>query len=327
MHELFPDWYRVADPNATREVVAKRSDATDEVVGSITKKQAAELAGYIARPRQEAPAWFQKTYKTHDELMLTRAIDAELRILAGITLRVTLEPMRQTGAGGEVPVAAGLSLLTGAFGMKDEPTWLKEHLHAAAEGLSKVGRQVRHTHGPLSVATPLTPESVNEAFGSTKTAMDAIAEMNDYLWWALTKHSRLLTQTYESLPPEVVALTAPADLFHYVRTVPVAPETETLLLHVLLQMSGARETEFSFRNYVSSFGRERAEKLVQPCPSACTVLCPIMWSISAIASAKTWQSEFEKFFGFRTATKFPAQSMTIQFLRELCLAKIFAGSD
>ena len=61
------------------------------------------------------------TYKTHDELMPTRGIGEELRTLAAITLRVTLEPLGENGGGGEVPTGAALSLLTAAFGMKDEP--------------------------------------------------------------------------------------------------------------------------------------------------------------------------------------------------------------
>jgi hypothetical protein len=316
MHELFSTWYRFADPNAPRETIDKRWAATEEILASVTKEEVTELAVYIARTKREAPERLSTTHKKHDEQMPSREIEEELRVLAAVVLRIALERSDNH----QVSIVAALSLLTGAFGMKDEPRWLEEHLGAATRCLSEAGRQVRKPGEQVAISS-VSPESVNAALTSAQTMIDAVGEANNYLWWAFTKHSRLLDVAYESLPLPVVALVAPADLFGFVRKVPVAPETETLLLHVLLEMPGTRDTELSWKNYFSGLNRDYAQRITKSVPAACSALCPVLWCVAAIADAKTWQNAFEKDFGIRTAAKFPLQSIAIQALRELCLVK------
>src|SRR2546427_7705698 len=124
MHELFADWYRTAAPNAARETLLQRWAATSEILDSITTERVAECAGCIARSQLQAPQWFRTVYRTHDEAMPTRGIGEELRVLASIVLRLVFDGGAK-GVDG-VAAAAALSLLTAAFGMKHEPSWLNE---------------------------------------------------------------------------------------------------------------------------------------------------------------------------------------------------------
>lgn len=332
MHEQFPDWYQVADPNASRETITKRWAATEEHLASVTQEKVAELAGYITRSQIEEPEWFQKVYKKHDDVMLTRNVGAELRVLAGIVLRITLENGDEDEAeteeeGREVSISAALALLVGAFGMKEEPKWLREHLVAAARQLSRTGHAMREVTADFSVDSPLTAEGVNDALRAVQTRMDAVTEENNYLWWAFVKRSQLLNDEYAKLTPSVVALAASVEIFALVRWVPAAAETETLLLHVLLSTPGGSDTDLSFKNYFTGLGRERAQRLSRPVPPACTTLCPIMSAISAVAEGKKWLADFEKMFGIKTTTSFPPHSVALQLFRELCLSRLFVPEE
>src|SRR5207249_54598 len=103
------------------------------------------------------------------------------------------------------------------------------------------------------------------------------------LWWAFTKHSRSLNGAYNSFPVATIALSAPVDIFGFLRDVPPAPETETILLHILWGMPDAKEVELSFKNYLTGLGHDSAKQLARSVPQTCAALCPVMWGISAVA--------------------------------------------
>ncbi len=315
MHTLFSDWYLVANPLATRETIEMRWAAL-EGIAALSIERAGELAACVVRPKLATPEWFRAAFKAADPQMPTRGVEEELRILAAATLRVAM------AVEGKISATAALSLLAGAFGMKDEPRWLKEHLHAAVAQLAAAGTAARVV-APLSVLA-LTLEEVNSGFAVAQRMIGGLAEANDYLWWAFAGQSEIFGEAYKTMPASVVSLVAPVDIFAFVRTLPPTPETETLLLNVLTGTASTKEPDLSFKNYLSSLGRERAVKIVRHIPESCAALCPVLWSIEATSTARSWVAEFEKSFGFRTSNKFPVQAVAVQLLRELCLVKIFA---
>lgn len=322
MHNLFSDWYSMVDPQASRETLTKRWTATEELSKSITMPQIAELAAYVTRSRQSAPDWLQGKHKEHDALMRTRSIDEELRVLAAAVLRVIVDGAETDGP----VVAAGLALLTGAFGLQSEPRWLKEHLDAAASKLAETGRSVREPVGEASIAVA-SPDEINGALSSIESAIKSVAEANDYLWWAFLRNSRLLGGPYTSHAAPVIAVVAPADVFGLVRSVPVASETEALLLHVVLEAPGARDADLSFKHYISALGRENAKRIGSDLPADCRTLCPVMWAISAASKNQGWQTEFEKLFGFKTTSRFSTAAVAIQGLRERSLVSVFSAAS
>lgn len=315
MHAMFSDWYHTVQPTADRATVDKRWDATSECASGITKDQIADLAAYIARGNSASIEWFRTIYKKHDEVMLTRGIEEELRVLATITLHVSFE------TDSDIAGMAALALLTAAFGMKDEPSWLEEHLKGAARRLSAIGATRREWDGSLSV-TDATVDETNKALSSVARQLQALTESNDCLWWALTDHSRSVGDDYKTLGSSVAAMAAPADLIHFVRLLPASAEAETLLLHIVAS-AGADSEGLSLRNYVSGLGRDRAKQLSRDVPPKCTPLCPLTWATLAAAEGKSWTSEFEKLYGFKSTTTFTPNAVALQTFRELCLAKMF----
>jgi hypothetical protein len=322
MHEMFSDWFHVVDPQASRDTITKRWAATDEVTASLTKDQAAELAVFVVRRRPSAPQWFQDVHKKHDDVMPLRNTDEELRVLAAVSLRTAFEKNCAEGAG----MVAAMALVTGAFGMRDEPAWLNEHLRSAAEHLSEAGRRMRQAGEPTGTQAVGGAESDegSEALQTIRVRVEALTESTNYLWWAFTNRSALLDQDYASLSAPVVALVAPVDVFRSTRLLPLAPETEALLLHVVLAISGA--ADLSLKNHVMSLGRDEAHKVRSVIPATVQLLCPLAWVIATLAEGKNWQAEFERLFGVRATSKFPVGAIAIQRLRELSLAKAFEAS-
>lgn len=319
MHQMFSDWYRTVQPTADRQAIERRWAATEECLSSLTTKQVTDLARYIAgRATSQSVEWMRAVYKSHDDVMPTRDIDEEMRVLAGVVLRLALE--RGTGNAS----TASLALLTAAFGMKDEPKWLGEHLAAAARHLSTAGRSARERSQALTVSDA-NPESINGALSDVQRLIDSLSESNDALWWAFSKHSRLLTDSYSRLGMPIAALAAPIDAFESVKIIPPAPEFETLLLHIVLEASLSTDTSFSLRNYASGLGAERAKRLAHSVPSDCEALCPVMWMISVLAKDhKSWMTDFDKLFKFKLTTTFPVTAVSIQLFRELCLTRAFS---
>jgi hypothetical protein len=315
MHAMFSDWYHTIQPMADRATVEKRWDATSECASGITKDQIADLAAYVARGDSGSIEWFRIIYKKYDDVMLTRGIEEELRVLATIALHVSFETDSDLGA------MAALALLTAAFGMKDEPSWLDEHLKGAVKRLSAIGAAQREWEGELSV-TEATVEQTNNALGIVTRQLQALTESNDCLWWALTDHSRSIGDGYKTVGASVAAMVAPADLIQFVRLLPPSAEAETLLLHVVTA-AGGNSDALSLRNYVSGLGRDRAKQLSRDVPRKCTPLCPLTWATLAASEGKSWTAEFEKLYGFKSTATFAPHSIALQTFRELCLAKLF----
>lgn len=320
MHALFTDWYRVADPKASSETITKRWTATEELLASITTPEMLELAAFVVRPSAQHPTWLQAAYKAQDDVMATRNIDEELRILSGALLRLAVESDPDEGS--NTDLAAALSLLVGVFGMPDPPLWLREHIEAAAEALNTAGR---HDHAAFSASTltdPLTAAAVQKTFAQARRAIDEVAEINSYLWWTFTRYSAVLSGPYDAHQLQIVAFAAPFDLFRLVRRSPLAPECETLLLYALGHHRSADTPDVSFKNYITALSRQQAQLFHAPLPAGCSDLCSLMWAVDATVAGRAWQVEFEKRFGFRTAAKFSPGAVAIEFLRELLLLKI-----
>ena len=333
MHTLFTDWYSTVDPAAQREVIQKRWDATAELVESMTIDRVVSLAAYITRDHLEAPEWLRNTHKSHDDVMPTRGIAAELRVLAGAALRVCFDNVPGSSSPAEVDdesagdanlsTAAALALLCGAFGLQNEPSWLSEHLRAGAKYIAVTASQIRQTATPLKVSTPLSVDALNSVLASVQDRLNYSDESRDYLWWALSRYSRLLSDRYSNMSPAIAAIAIPSDAFSFARAIPAAPESETLILNTLLDLEGAAEMELSFKNFAVGLGKEKAAKLT-PRQPVCRDLCPVLWAAGAVAAGKTWIKDFEQLFGFRTSTAVSAQAIAIQCFRELSLSLVCA---
>lgn len=303
---------------ADRQTLERRWLATETCLASLSDAQVAELATSIVRREPASPEWFRQIYKAADDVMPTRAIDEEMRVLAAVVLRISVENNDDTST------TAALALLAAAFGMKDEPTWLGEHLKEAAKSLSERGRNLRQVSRPSTVAD-LTLEAVGKSIERVENLVESLSEANNCLWWAFTKRSESLDLDYRVVGIPAIAVAAPADLFRVVSQIPAAPEAETILLHVVSDTAGTGERDFSFKNYISALGRDQASSLRVEVPQACALLCPLMWAVSAAAGGKPWASDFEKRFKLKTATTFSLEAIALQGFRELCLIESFAG--
>jgi hypothetical protein len=319
MHALFPDWYRVANPTPDSATVESRWAATNEFLQSVTKAEIAQLAAFVCHD-SAVLLRFKDLHKQHDALMPTRHVDEELRILAAAALRVAIETIK----GGRGDVAA-LALLCGSFGESDQPSWLGEHVEAAASHVAGRGQAVRGLAQP-PIPDPYDAVAMKAAFDAVTSSLSTVAEANDYLWWAFTKFSAKLGTPYSGMSPMLAALAGAQDLFRFVRHVPAAQETETLLLHVVGEVGGTSASALSLKNVMSALTREQAEKLGRTIPSECGSLCPLHWCISKVAERSSWIAAFEKDFGIKTATTFAPQVIALQALRELSLCASFAES-
>jgi hypothetical protein len=301
MHRMFTDWYQQVRPAADRQTIERRWAGIEGCLTSLDFSRLADLSACVAR-RTSSVEWFREVLKGADEVMPTRGVDEEVRVLAAVVLRLSVEQQDDKS------VVAALGLLTGAFGTKDEPDWLGEHRREAAKELARVGREDRQVTQTTQIAE-LSIAGVNAA----------IRETNDCLWWAFTGYSAALKLDYKTLGLPGAALVAPVELWQVIRTVPHSPETEALLLHVLFDIAGDGGKEYSFKNHLSALGREQAQAIRKQLPAQWAVLCPVLWAIAAVADGRSWITEFEKLFKFRSTAIFNSSAVAIQVLREACL--------
>lgn len=314
MHALFSDWYQVIDPLAPRETIEKRWAATEECLEGLDMGKVAELATYVALVQPQTLSWFRAVYKKHDDVMKTRGVDEEIRLLAAVVLRVAIE--RED----DLAVLSALCLLTGVFGRSDQPKWLEEHLNEAARTLAAMGRSVREFAETGEISSTADGDEHNRFLEATVAMIKTLRESNDFLWWAFTGHSLTLGESYSGLSGPTLAVTAPADLIGFSRMLPLSAEAETLLLHVVMERAEL-DAKYSFKAYASSLTRAQAQKLARPVPAKCQLLCPILWVLQVSSEGKAWQTEFERLFKIKTSTPIPMPAFTLQFLRELCLLR------
>lgn len=332
MHELFTDWYLTADPNASRDVIVKRWTAVYAAARALTTETSLSLAAFVVRPSLEVPVWFQDLLKSHDEVMRTRNIEAELRVLAAITIRLLVEPQEEAEEGEDeedeidpgVAIVASFALLSGSFGMP-VPGWLSEHLQALASFLSSEGAEKRNLSGARRLET-VTPASVNESLVHLGKRIDLAMEVNTYLWWFVTGYSGTMAAKYSSIVPSVAALAMSKDLSLLMETTPPLPEIETLLLHAVSLLKDGETAGLSLKSHIGALGKS-AEDLLEVIPEACRLLCPLGWAVGASVREKAWISEFEKTFGFKAAATFSSQQIALQYFRELSFIRSLSSTN
>jgi len=323
MHKYFTDWFHVIDPKASRETLEKRWEGIEVVLETLDKEKIVELCTFLIRSQSSGPTWFKDVFKQKDEVMPTRGIEEELRLLAVIVLHVAMEVEGSI----EISVTAALSLIVGSFGIKDEPKWLREHIHEAIRVLSRTGEAVRTSQEQPKVGSPIKPDEVNSIAEHLTSRIEQLKESNDFLWWAFTKHSKAFSVKYSALPVPAVAFGTALDIYNLSNQIPLAPEAETLLLHVLFETPGVKEADLSFKNFLSGLDKEHVQTLLSNSPKNVRLLCPLHWGIAAVSEGRSWMQEFERSFEFRTVTKFSPAEISLQYLRELCLVRMLSKED
>jgi hypothetical protein len=309
MHSLFADWYKAVNPSPELAVLERRWAATEELVKSLTAAEAVEFSTFVWRAKATVPLRLASTHKTHDAAMPTRKIDAELRVLAAVALRVSIE-----SGPADIQLTSALALLCGAFGAKEKRLWLDEHLGEATTRIAMLAQSKRGVVA-FRLTSPPTLDLLGAGLAKAQASVDALSEQVECLWWAHSRFSRLLVQPYGALGI-AMPLVAAVEFANLLRTRPATPELETLLVEVVDQVTGEAGRSISLANSLGALGRDSAAKVAAPVPETARTLCPLISSIAAMGQGKFSAAALDRDFGIKGTTALSAMSLSLQCLRE-----------
>src|SRR5947209_5953305 len=115
IHPHFGDWYRSAAVTPSEGLLDKRWKGIEDLAKEPTPDQLLNLAKLFVLPNpteSSVPVGFRESFRAHDDFFPSKGELQEIRVLAGIVIRVVIERDHPLAA------LAALALVCGSFGAR-----------------------------------------------------------------------------------------------------------------------------------------------------------------------------------------------------------------
>jgi hypothetical protein len=210
MHSNFADWYRSAAITSPEALLKNRWLGVQDVVKQANPALLLSLAKLFALPtltESAVPSGFREVFKAHDDAFQTRNNLQELRVLAGVIVRLVIEQNQPLS-----PLAA-LALICGSFGPREATTLEREHLETAQRFLVQYSKTTRESVTPAPLKIPaFTRQKFEETLPSTIFTMQQIPNLREPLLNALTEIASGLSTTLKQAQKSIEQLTHTANV-------------------------------------------------------------------------------------------------------------------
>lgn len=345
----FIEAYRIASPQASRELVDARQKSHDKLYPIFVKSmervyEACRLAFQLPQNTAGLAEWFEKTIKEFDPQFSMELDKAEAGRIASLLLR----DLMFRGS----PQCAFAVLICSFCGLRAPVDG--ELLPAARQAVTQSARERRIVLQERKISAPSTKdlkaeldamqqswnqntaraaiEAAASDFknGLTKTAGSAndahqalrgdvvrLAEEVDMLWWAIGDWSDLLDQPRANLHKETIGIVSGIELGNFVRNVPGPYGAYGILRRTLGKVS---ERKAKLKDAVSALGKD-ANKLARDLPQSAMAVFPVHAAIRLAVDqgADVWPAAFDQLVGSLKDGELTHFELAIQGFRERVL--------
>jgi hypothetical protein len=364
IHQQFGDWYRPAAVTPAEGVLDKRWKGVEEIAKQPDPNQLLDLARLFVMPNapeSSVPVGFRESLHAHDDFFPLKGGLQELRVLAGIVIRLVIE-----GAHPLAPLAA-LALVCGSFGAREALLPDREHLDFAQRFLVKYSRRTRESTSPVPIAIPaLTSETFSQMFNATWFQTNQTTNLRDpllnalneivstfssslgqaqkaidqltqaakvreeevgILWWLETQFSRDLKKSFSDLGYASGALVLPKELADLTISVPGSDVAIAVLAHALaLSGAPAISEEISIANTTNETPRDWREALCVDKVGSLGILSPVLLAIHKSLETDgrdEWLPVYRKACDIPVDRPFPIIQISLQLYHERMLLRAF----
>ncbi len=316
MHSDFPSWYRSVTVTPLDGVLQKRWAAVEEFANMLTAGLVVDLLKLVILRDarfEAASSQFVEVIRKNDESFSVRDGAEEIRVLAGVVLRLRLTQP------GEIATAIASGLVCGLFSRSSVST--DDNYRQAAETyLIAQGRALREVPKKIdsfplidkATYTALVPDNSFTPAGAP-TAHDAVFDLIEdfqqrvsqyflssngtvgvlcalvaaqreeinFLWWLQNSYSKQLQKPFNEVGTGVAPLLFPMELADLTEIVPASNAVFGLLLSAL-EAAGLRPTHdtTSISASVNAMSRSWREQVTVQYPSDFAgSLCPVLLAI------------------------------------------------
>lgn len=363
IHASFGDWYRTAAVTPSEGLFENRWKAVEELVQQPTPDQILSLAKLFVLPNateSTVPAGFREVFHSHDDFFPSKGDIQELRVLAGIVVRLVIE------SEGPLASLAALALTCGSFGPREGILPERDHLDFAQRFLVKRSRSIRKSVDLEPIAIPtLTKESFSQTFNATwfqtnqtpnlreplltalfdivsqfassltqtQVAIEQLSqtarvreEEVGILWWLETHFSRDLQKTFADMGYTSGTLVLAKELSDLTVFVPGSDVAIAVLVHALTLAGAPTSSEtLTIANTINETPHDWREKLrAEDDISSTGVLSPILMAVHKSLETDgrdEWLPVYRKACDIPADRPFPIIQLSLQLYRERMLLR------
>ncbi len=359
MHESFPAWYRKVTLTQTEEVLTKRWEALESYIKKIHKTQIRDLTILFLLPDKVDSSFidaFRAPFIEKDVTIVAGEDILELRILAGIALRIIVE-----GNGKNANLAA-LCLASTSFANRLENCLDLDHIQAARNMLRSRGQELREPSGrafaedltksilsfdPLNTLAPSNQLStfwpeLQKHLAATQTQISALTkqlslvtnlavlreEDTNLLWWLQTNVSRDLGVQFSEIETKLGTLLFPKELSDLTLCSPGHPAIAALLEKALRQQAEFQiKAKISIMDAVNALQLEWRQKwFSDKSLEDFLLICPITHAIRKsleVDKPSEWIPAYQKASALKAKTGILVLEMAVQMYIEREVSKLW----
>lgn len=338
MHPLFSEWYGLAYPNPSIEILQRRWTVVESVANSLTASQMASLAALCVCGSKEDTviSLLNEKFKADDDSFNIRSNILGLRTLGtGILARIIGDEKSDYGT------FAGLAVHCASFGKSIGEAFTVDIIDIAGQFLAKKSLGVRSR-------TPIEPslmklkdpegsdvgtQALNLAKAVQKNTMalvkklstdfDLLAEESNMFWWLAGESSRKLGKPLSDLPHPARLLLAARELADLTTLRPGPPSAKAILSRSakLTKAKAKSNGSSSLKQTVNSIPQEWLSTTLNPVSRGLDLLTPMMFAIQKrieSGNKTAWSSAFSTRTGISTAEQMADHDLAFQYYQE-CL--------
>jgi hypothetical protein len=342
MHPLFSEWYGLAYPNPSDEILRRRWAVIESVADSLNVSQIGDLVALCVCDSKEENVirLLNDKFKADDDSFNIRSNTLALRTLGtGILARIIGDERSQYGT------YASLAVHCASFGKPNGDAFTVDIIEIAGKFLAKKAMEVRlRTSIEPSLMKLKDPEgsdpgaqvlSLAKALQKNIQAVvkkfsadfDLLAEESNMFWWLAGECSRKLGKPLSELPHPARLLLAARELADLTILRPGPPSAKAILSRAAKLGKEKSKGTSSLKQTVNSIPDEWLSSALNSVRRGSDLLTPIMSAIQKrieIGNKAAWSSAFSTRTRISTGEQMSVHDLAFQYYQECLLDAEFS---